>query len=91
MNWDYYKFWKKQEEEKKSGALKAVLITVGIIAAVTAAAIVVYNIFKKYFTITFECDDCDDCCFDECCEANEPICCYEGEDECDAPEAAAEA
>ena len=39
-----------------------------------------------------ECDDCDDCCFDECCDSDEPICCYEDECacECDAPEVTVE-
>ena len=87
MNWDYFKLLKKQEEEKKSNAVKVVFITLGVVAAIAAALAVLYTIFKKYFTITIECDDCDcDCDLDECCDT-EPLCCCEDEDESAASEA----
>ena len=89
MDWSCFRMFKKQEE-KSSGVLKGVLITVGIITAIAAAAIVVYKIFKKYFTITIECDECDCDCDGECeitdCCDDEPCCCEA--EECDAPEAA---
>lgn len=86
MNLDYFKLMKKHEEvERKSNVLKGVLITVGVIVAVAAAAAVVYTILKKYFTITIECDDCD-CDLEECCD--DELCCCDAEDECDAPETA---
>jgi len=79
MDWDIFRIFKR--EKKSSGALKAVLITLGVITAVAAAAVVVIQVFKKYFTITFECNDCDGCedkCFDE--DDNvDPISCDEDE------------
>lgn len=86
MNLDYFKLMKKHEAvERKSNVLKGVLITVGVIAAVAAAAAVVYTILKKYFTITIECDDCD-CDLEEC--GDDELCCCDADDECDAPEIA---
>lgn len=87
MDWSCFRMFKKQEE-KSSGVLKGVLITVGIITAIAAAAIVVYKIFKKYFTITFECDDCENCdgdCMDDLFEdVEEPaVCCCEEEGCCE--------
>ena len=74
MDWDLFRFFRR--EKKSSGALKAFAITFGVIAAVAAAAVVLIQAFKKYFTITFECSDCDSCddkCFDED-EDVEPVC-----------------
>ena len=80
MDWDFFRFFKK--EKKSSGALKAVLITFGVIAAVSAAVVVLIQVFKKYFTITFECNDCDACdekCFDDDDDV-EPICSAEDDE-----------
>ena len=66
-----------QKKKNSCDALKVVLIVVGIIAALAGIAFVLCKIFKKYFTIEFECDDCDNCdepCFDEPA-ADEPECC----------------
>jgi flagellar basal body-associated protein FliL len=90
MNWDYFNLMKKHEEEKKSNALKAIFITVGVVVSIAALAAVAYTVLKKYFTITIECDECDCDCDGECeltdCCDGEPCCCEA--EECDAPEAA---
>ena len=57
MDWGFINMFKKPEE-KKTSVVKVVLITLGVIAAVAAALAVLYTLFKKYFTITFECGDC---------------------------------
>ena len=89
MDWSCFRMFNKVEE-KKSNPLKVVLIIIGAIVAVGATAAVVYTVFKKYFTITFECSgDCDnceeDCLLDEEDEI-EPIS-FEEEEEAEAPEA----
>ena len=60
-------FW-KHEEEKKS-PVKGILIACGAIAATAAALIGAYLVFKKYFTVTIECEDCDKC--DNPCDEGE--------------------
>lgn len=92
MDWNCFRMFKKEEEVKKPSVLKAILIVLGAITAIAAAALVVYRIFKKYFTITFECGDCDSCdegCFDEDEEPGDPLCCCDGDEEAEteAPEA----
>ena len=64
---------------ENKNALKTFFIIVGALVSITAIAAVLYTVFKKYFTVTFECDDCD-CCGEECFaedEEFEPICCCE--------------
>ena len=82
-----------KKEEKSVSVLKVVLITVGVIVAVLAAAAVIYKFFKKHFKITFECGDCDFCedkCF--CDDADfEPECCVYDGCACDMADAADEA
>ena len=76
MDWGLVKMFRR--EEKKSSVVKVVLITVGVIAAIGAILAVLYTLFKKYFTITFECGDCENCdedCFDDELAFDEPICC----------------
>jgi len=67
---------------KKNHSLRTFFVIIGAIVSIGAILVVLYAILKKYFKITFACeDDCDccDCCdCDECFEeeANyEPICC----------------
>ena len=91
MDWSCFRMFNKVEE-KKSNPLKVVLIVIGAIVAVGATAAVVYTVFKKYFTITFECsgdcENCDeDCLIDE--EDEEEFISFE-EEEVEAPEAAEE-
>ena len=77
MDWGFINMFKKPEE-KKTSVVKVVLITLGVIAAVGATLAVLYTLFKKYFTITFECGDCENCdedCFDDELAFDEPICC----------------
>ena len=67
---------------KKNDTLKTVLTVIGVIAAIAAVAAAAYMLFKKYFKITFECDDecCDECDCDGCfvekedAEELEPVC-----------------
>jgi len=90
MDWNYFKLLRK--EEKKNSALKVVLIVIGAVAAAAATGFVLYKVFKKYFTVTFECGDCESCdenCFDEPV-IDEPFCCCD-EEEIAAPEVEAEA
>ncbi len=55
----------KKDEKKLSDGLKALFVVVGAIVTVSAILAVLYNVFKKYFKITVECDgDCDEC-FDD--------------------------
>ena len=89
MDWSCFRMFNKVEE-KKTSPLKVILIVIGAIVAVGAAAAVVYTVFKKYFTVTFECGDCEDCdCDCECLideeESCDPICL--DEEETAAPEA----
>ncbi len=79
MDWGLINMFKKPEE-KKTSVVKVVLITLGVIAAVGATLAVLYTLFKKYFTITFECGDCENCdedCFEDDLSFDEPICCEE--------------
>jgi len=73
--------------------LKTFFIIVGAVVSIAAIAAVLYTVFKKYFKVTFECDDCDCSCCDEDCfeEADEyePICCCECKEEAEE-EASAE-
>ena len=92
MDWSCFRMFNKVEE-KKTSPLKVILIVIGAIVAVGAAAAVLYTIFKKYFTITFECGDCESC--DEDCLIDEEetecdVCLEEEEEEAAAPEAAEE-
>ena len=65
---------------ENKNALKTVLIIIGALVSISAIVVVLYTVFKKYFKVTFECDDCDCCCGDDCFEEvedYEPICCCE--------------
>ena len=79
MDWGFINMFKKPEE-KKSSVVKFVLITVGVIAAIGAILAVLYTLFKKYYTVTYECGDCENCeedCFEDDLSFDEPICCEE--------------
>jgi len=88
MDWSCFRMFNKVEE-KKTSPLKVILIVLGALVAVAGAVLVAYKIFKKYFTVTFECGDCDTC--DEDCFADEDeLCCEDVCCECEetaAPEA----
>lgn len=91
MNWGLINMFKKPEE-KKTSVVKVVLITLGVIAAVGATLAVLYTLFKKYFTVTFECGDCENCdedCFEDDLTFDEPICCCEEDDILEEPVAEA--
>lgn len=84
-------------ENKKNCSLKAIFTVIGALVSLTALCIVLYNILKKYFKITFACDgDCDCCdgceeeCFEDDCEGYEPICCCQDEEEADEDDTDAE-
>ena len=78
MDWSCFKVFAKPEE-KKTSPLKVILIIIGAVVAAAGVILVVYKLFKKYFTITFECGDCENCeedCFEDelddlCCECEE--------------------
>ncbi len=76
---------------ENKNTLKTFFIIVGAVVSIAAIFAVLYTVFKKYFKVTFECDDCDcDCCDEGCfeeAEDYEPVCCCECADE---EEAAAE-
>lgn len=71
------------KNERKNDLLRTLFIAIGVIVSVSALVAVAYTVFKKYFTISFECDcdDCDDCFCDDLGDC-EPICCCE--DDADA-------
>ncbi len=74
------------KKERSTGELlKVILIVIGAVVSIGALVAVAYNVFKKYFRVTFECDgdccDCDDCFEDE--EVYEPICCCEEDEDID--------
>ncbi|MBO7404121.1 MAG: hypothetical protein J6V24_04085 [Clostridia bacterium] len=75
--------------------LKTLFVIIGVIASISALALVAYSLFKKYFQVTFDCgdegerfdaDDDDDYFADEEDEAFEPILCCDEDEEEDAPE-----
>lgn len=86
--------WRIIMENKKNCSLKAIFTIIGAVVSIAALCIVLYNVFKKYFKITFvcdgDCDCCDGCCDEECfeddCEGYEPICCCQDDEEADEDE-----
>ena len=85
MDWSCFRMFNKVEE-KKTSPIKVILIIIGAVVALMGAALVVYKLFKKYFTVTFECGDCETCeedCFAEC--EDDTVCV--DEEEAEAPEA----
>ena len=87
------------KNENRSGEfLKTLFLVIGVIASISALALVAYSLFKKYFQVTFDCGDegerfdadDEDYFADEDDEPFEPIlCCDEGEEEAE-PEDEAE-
>ena len=80
---------------ENKNTLKTFFIIVGAVVSIGAIIAVLYTVFKKYFKVTFECDDCDcDCCDGECFaeeEEYEPVCCCAcTEETCEAEETANE-
>ena len=64
----------EKDEKKVSDGLKALFVIVGAIVTIGAIAMVLYNVFKKYFKITVECEDGDEeDCFDDFDEYD-PVC-----------------
>lgn len=88
-------------EEKKVNVYKVIGITVGAVLLVSAICFAAYKFFKKYFKITFDCGNCEECeddCFgidfdpELCDEDFEPVCTMDEDAAEDASEdAAAEA
>ena len=84
--------------ENRSGEfLKTLFVIIGVIASISALALVAYSLFKKYFQVTFDCGDegerfdadDDDYFADEDDEPFEPIlCCDEEEEAADEEEPA---
>ena len=61
-----------RDGEKRSSVVRTVIITLTVIAAIAAVAAVLYNLFKKYFKVSLDRGDCDDCssgCFGDDLEA----------------------
>ena len=63
----------KNGEKKISDGLKALFVVVGAIVTIGTIALVLYNVFKKYFKITVECEGDDEDCFDDFDEYD-PVC-----------------
>ena len=67
-------------EKKESSALKTLLIIIGAVVSLAAIFAALYMFFKKYFKISFECDDdydecdCNGCFVEEDEKKYEPIC-----------------
>ncbi len=59
-------------KKKVSDGLKALFVIVGAVVTIGTIAVVLYNVFKKYFKITVECENDDDC-FDDFDEYD-PVC-----------------
>ena len=80
--------------KKNTDIVKVIFTVIGVIVSIGAIAVLVYNVFKKYFKVTFECDgDCDSC--DEDCDKGfEPEVIdsvpYTDEEEPEEPETAGE-
>jgi len=63
----------EDNKKKLSDGLKALFIVVGAVVTITAIAVTLYNIFKKYFKISFECNTGNAYdCFDGACDDCEP-------------------
>lgn len=71
--------------KKLSDGLKALFVIVGAIVTIGTIAVVLYNVFKKYFKITIECENDDDDCFDDFDEYD-PVCSPEDCASCDKKE-----
>lgn len=58
--------------KKNTDIVKVIFTVIGVIVSIGAIAVLAYNVFKKYFKVTFECDgDCDSC-DEECDKGFEP-------------------
>lgn len=77
-------------EEKRTSAVKIILISVTVALAVVAIVAVLYKLFKKYFKVSIDCGDCDACSdacfgedFDPLCDCDEdfvPTCSLDEEE-----------
>ena len=62
-----------ENNKKITDGLKALFIAVGAVVTIAAVVITLYNIFKKYFKISFECNTGNAYdCFDGVCDDCEP-------------------
>ena len=75
------------KNENRDGVLKTLFTIIGALVSLCAVIALAYVLFKKYFQVTFECDegdggiaDGDDPFADDEDRAFEPICCCD-EDE----------
>lgn len=70
-------------EKKENSVLKTVLIIIGAVVSIAAIAAAVCYLFKKYFKITFNTNECDECDCNGCFVENDdmdfaPECDYDG-------------
>ncbi len=78
-------------QENRDGFFKTLFTVIGALVSLCAVIALAYVLFKKYFQVTFECDEGDggiapeeeDPFADEEDRSFEPICCCDGDD---APE-----
>lgn len=67
-------------EKKESNGLRTLLVIIGAVVSLAAIFAALYMFFKKYFKISFECDDdldecdCNGCFVEEDDKRYEPIC-----------------
>lgn len=61
-------------EEKRTSVFKIILISVTVAIAVVGIVAVLYRLFKKYFKITIDCGDCDECTGDCFGDDFDPLC-----------------
>ena len=64
---------KKEVSEKKSEGLKALFVSIGVVATIGAFLAILYGIFRKFFKISIECGNEGDA-FDDEFDDLEPAC-----------------
>ena len=73
----------KKEPEKKSGAVKAVVIITAVVGAATLIYLAVKYFFDKYHSnCRALCHDDDDCDIDDCCDFEDCDCGCDTDDDC---------
>ncbi|MBE6725833.1 MAG: hypothetical protein E7576_11695 [Ruminococcaceae bacterium] len=75
------------KNENRDGLLKSLFTLIGALVSICAVIALAYVLFKKYFQVTFECDEGDggiaeedDPFADDEDRAFEPICCCDEEE-----------
>lgn len=69
--------------KKDCETLKIVLTVIGVMATIAAMAVAAYVLFRKYFKVTFEGDEIEECDNDGCFIEEDDT---DFEPECDCPE-----